>query len=508
MLSELARRLWTLGRVGWAARLVARARGQQDRSIARQALVARLGEARGLAMKAGQLAAALSAADDLRPLTTGVEPRPLEQMLPALGRHLDRPWREVFAEIEPEGRAASLGQVHRARLHNGAVVALKIRYPKIERAVAAELLLAGLVPGAGPVRRFGFDLGAYRRLLSETLSRELDYRSEALRQERFRLRTAVPGLVVPQIVPLASGPGLLVQSWEDGVHLTEAAGWPRVERVAIARTLLATFFVSLFANGEVHADPHEGNLLFRRVGARPEVVLLDFGCTLELAPSRCQALLKLVLALREGTELDLLPTLTAVGFDPDKLEALSPKLPALCALLFEPFLLERPLAASEWRLGARLDSLLGELRWSFRAAGHADLVLLMRAFFGLISHLERLGVALPWWSVLEATLGPEPLAAARAFAPPAAPREGRSSALARLLRVRITEGDQELIGLALPALEVLHLESSVPPPVRDQLRASGIDLAALVERVVAGGIAPQEVFLLDEGNRRYRVWLE
>ncbi|MFN7962276.1 MAG: AarF/UbiB family protein [Thermoanaerobaculia bacterium] len=502
------------GRLGILARLAAhglrRRHGstESERERAWQAIAGLFRDARGITMKVGQvLLGDRPGAEVVRS-----EPLPLAAIRPALEAELGSRLSHSFRRFDESRAAASLGQVHAAELLDGSRVAVKVRYPGIERAVRRELRLAGLLPGVGPLRRFGFDLDRYRRLLAEDLARELDYRSEAERQLRFYHQLAVPGLVVPRPFPSLSRPGLLVQSWEDGEPLSSARGWPRLERAELARILVRTLLASLFQLGEVHGDPNPGNYLFRRgENARPEVVLLDYGCTLELESPRRLALLQLLLALREGGSIDLLACLGAIGFDLAKLAPLADRLPEICQALFEPFLLDRPFDPSRWRLAERLGELLGELRWWFRAAGPADSVFLLRAFQGLAQQLEALDVPLAWWPMLTAVVPEETLAEARRLelpTPAGITEPPRLECLARFLRVVIQDQGEELLALCLPAVEVAHLEELVPPAVAESLAGRGVRLGELVRRVLAGGVRPQELIALEDGTRTYQVWLE
>jgi hypothetical protein len=515
-LPALLSRLGLTLRLAWAGRRLRRGRDDAERARAREALAALFRDARGLTMKIGQFTTTVSLEGPEDQQVVHAEPLPLAALLPHLERALGRPCPAVFRRLDEAAAAASLGQVHRAELLDGRVVAVKIRYPDIADAVAAELAFAGLVPGVGPIRRFGMNLDAYRRLLSENMARELDFRSEAERQSRLRSALAVPGLVVPEVLLELCRDRVMVSAWVDGERLEAARTWPQRERVQLARTLLATLFASLFRVGEVHADPNPGNYLFARPsepGAAPTVTLLDFGCTLGVDEPRRLALLQLLLACREASSLDPLAAFAAMGFEPEKLLPIADKLPALCQVLFEPFLLDRPFVSARWQLGERVGALLGELRWWFRAAGPPDLVLLLRAFQGLATQLEALGAPLPWWPVLRATLGDDALATARAFVPPPLPPDlaaGASSlaSLARVLKVAIVEGQEELLALGMPASEVAHLEEHIPGLVQQHLAKKGIAIAPIVERILAQGIRPQEVFRLDEEGRTYRVWLE
>ena len=106
----------------------------------------------------------------------------------------------------------------------------------------AELKLAGLLPGVGPVKKWGFDFGGYKTALRDNIERELDYRSEASRQARFHDQVRVPGLVIRRVREELTRPTLLVQDWQ-----------------AVGRVLLSSLLASLFEAGEVHGDPYPGN---------------------------------------------------------------------------------------------------------------------------------------------------------------------------------------------------------------------------------------------------------
>lgn len=500
-------RAGSLGRIAWTLRGLRRAEDEATRSKAREALARHLGAAGGLPMKAGQFLAGFDADGPMRTLVTGVPPRPWTELAPYVSRSLGRPLEEVFAQVDPEGLTASLGQVHRARLHDGNEVAVKVQLPGIRDAVSAELRLAGLVPGVGPARRWGIDLDGYKTMLRETLDRELDYRGESERQHRLGQHLSVPGLVVPKVHREWCAPTLLVQDWEPGEPLAVARGWPRGDRLELGRILLETTLRGLFVAGELHADPHEGNLRVRRTDSRPEVVLYDFGCTLTLSPGRRRALLKLLASVRDRDASAVRPCLEACGFDGDKLAHLDDTLPELVGILLEPFTQSGAFDVGTWDVSARTSQLLGELRWWFRSAGPPDLLLLMRALHGLARQLQLLEATLPWWALLERVVGEEAMADARRWQPdalrPAPPR-----LQSRLLRVSIHDGAQESLALALPAHEAFDLPRAMPETVLEKLAAHGIDLDALSRRIRETSAAPQDVLRLDDDERSYRVWLE
>lgn len=503
-----------LARMAAAARKVAKAQTEPDRETARRALAALMADARGIPMKIGQFLAAQSGSEAFDLLVRGSEVRSLKEMLSVLEAGLQRNVEEVFATVDESTAAGSLGQVHHARLADNREVAVKIRYPEIAEAVGAELRLLGLVPGLGPAKQWGFEIDSYKRELNENMSRELDYVTEAQQQLQFRKSVTVEGLVVPGIHEELCGEGVLVQSWESGLPLETARGWSVEDRRKVMTILMATFFKSLFCAGLVHCDPNLGNVSVRRDElGNPEVVLFDYGCVVEVPRSRRLALLKLILATIENDETDPLACFVEMGFDLKKLSAISEPLPALCRILFEPFLQSEPYSTKYWAMNSRVNKLLGDLRWWFRSAGPADQFLLMRAFSGLVAHLETVQIIVPWRKVLFEAVDAQTLEEARNFTPSPVPdairREAtRVNAVADYLKVKVTQGGKDVVSVAMPAGQVIELETIVPEDVLEKITQSGIDLEAIRKEACARGIVPMELFEFASDTREYRVWLE
>jgi len=507
------KRAYGLMQVAKAARNVRRSENA-DREIAKRALVNLLSNSRGIPMKIGQFLSDGSEGDAFSALVHGIDPMPLCDMVPTLEESLGCSWEDVFQDVEESTAAASLGQVHRATLLDGTVTAVKIRYPDIVDAVRAELKLAGLLPGMGPARRWGFDVDSYKKALNDNMDRELDYAFEAEEQERFRTGMTIPGLNVPTVNRSLSTSSVLVQSFESGVRLGHASEWSIEERRSVATTLIKTFFTSLFVTGHVHCDPHEGNMLIKRNPSKsPEVVLLDFGCMVRIDDSERLALLKMILGCMEKDDTNLLSCFSEVGFDVEKLDSIADTLPALCRVIFEPFLNDGPFSTKMWNLNMRTEQLLGESKWWFRSAGPASLFLLMRAFSGLVSHLETLKITVSWKDALREVVTPNLAEEARSYVPS---RVSLSSlrvipnfeSIATHLKVLVTEGKKQIVHVTMPAGQVSVLPEIVPEDVAEKIETSGIDLKSLSEETCRNGIVPGELFSLDVSDRQYRVWLE
>ncbi|MGZ5601653.1 MAG: ABC1 kinase family protein [Methylobacter sp.] len=512
---ETVKRALQFFRIGLAAKKLQRIQDETERLLAKRALAGLFADARGITMKVGQLFAGNDGTTPFQELVEGIEPLPLKAMIPLLEAELGQSYKKVFRSIEPAIAAASLGQVHLAVLKNGDKVAVKIRYPDISDAVDAELRLVGLMPGVGPVNRWGFDLEAYKKSLRDNMHRELDYCSEAQRQDYFGRTVQVPGLKVPSVYSDLCSERVLVQIRAEGVLIDKASCWSEQDRRAIGQSLMMTLFKSLFVAGEVHGDPHPGNVFYSHDdNGQPLVTLLDYGCTITITEQRRLALLKLIIGCRDRNPTNPMDCFSALGFDSKKLSYISGALPALCQSLFRPFLVNHAFDPEQWQLGQAVNDLLGDYRWWFRSAGPSDLFLLMRVFQGLIQQLQQLDVNLPWWAVLQQAVGPELIQHAIAYELPVIEHEPTAKALsfdqqASGLCVRVTENGEQRVSIKMPAEAVLDLERLIPEDVLARIMDSGtIDLKQLGESIRANGIIPQQLFVYEDIEKTYRVWLE
>jgi predicted unusual protein kinase regulating ubiquinone biosynthesis (AarF/ABC1/UbiB family) len=252
----------------------------------------------GLFIKVGQLISVMANLlpdafrKELETLQDSVPPRPFDAMKSRLCEELGgRSTEEVFAEFDPHPVAsASIGQVHKARLHTGERVAVKIQYPGIEAIVALDL---------GALRRIFAVLGRmlpdwgwsviYSEIREMVLS-ELDYRQEA---EAMRIVAAnfvaQKTVRIPKVIGDLCTSRILVTEWIDGSKVSDlpaitAAG---IDRTAAARRCIEAYCKQIFDDGIYHADPHPGNLLLipeTNPGEGPTVVFLDFGATARISP--------------------------------------------------------------------------------------------------------------------------------------------------------------------------------------------------------------------------------
>jgi predicted unusual protein kinase regulating ubiquinone biosynthesis (AarF/ABC1/UbiB family) len=224
---------------------------------------------------------------------------------------------KAFAHFDevPLG-SASLAQVHRATLRDGRMVAVKVQRPGIVDVVRADLdALAGLAGKAdrmtdlGRRVRFSDWVHEFRR----TLLAELDYRAEAENLERFGEHFRdYPELYVPAPLWDLTATRVLTMELVAGTKVTELSGLRRTEQsmVNLASALMRGYLDQVFVHGEIHADPHPGNLLVTDDG---RLALFDLGMIAHVPPKLRERLLKLLFAAVDGRGDEVANEAIAIG---------------------------------------------------------------------------------------------------------------------------------------------------------------------------------------------------
>jgi predicted unusual protein kinase regulating ubiquinone biosynthesis (AarF/ABC1/UbiB family) len=241
---------------------------------------------------------------------------------------------EIFAFFSPwPVAAASLGQVHLARLADGTELAVKVQYPGVSDAVRADLANTNLI--ASIIRAGLALLGPEapkvdpNMLVEEIRDRivdELDYTLEAASQQEFyQLYEGHPFIRIPAVYTDFSTSRVLTSEYIRGMRWAEATTAGDAIRSRWGETIFRFVFASLHRHGIFNADPHPGNYLFHEDGT---VTFLDFGCVKRFNATRVSAMSALVDAalacnasdvLRAFINVGLLSDADAEGVDPDRL---------------------------------------------------------------------------------------------------------------------------------------------------------------------------------------------
>jgi ubiquinone biosynthesis protein len=242
-----------------------------------------------------------------------VAPVPFEALLPELTRSLGRSPFEVFRDIDTRAYgAASIAQVHRAKLQHGTPVVLKVRRPGVLETIEADLRLqrrvSELIESEIPEAR-RYHPGEIAAQFARSLEREADFGTETRNIERFAKNFAGdPHIVIPRIYPEWTSDVLLVQEHVEGIPATapEAVVAAGLDRKVLAARGVDAFLKMILIDGFFHADPHPGNV-FYVPGNR--IVIIDFGMVGRLSPQRRTQVIDLLGGLARMAEEPMLEVL-------------------------------------------------------------------------------------------------------------------------------------------------------------------------------------------------------
>jgi len=253
-----------------------------------------------------------------------VPAEPFDVVREAVESELGRPLHEVFASFDRRPiAAASIAQVHGARLRTGEDVVVKVQRPDIARLVRQDIeALAWLAPhmiGRIPVAALA-NPPALVELFAETIVEELDFRLEAqnmLDIANVLAETGQRATVVPRPHPELVTRRILVMerldgfAWDDVDAMREVG----VDTEAVLHAGLVSFMEGAMLFGVFHGDLHGGNLMVRPDG---RTVLMDFGITGRLDETKRMAFLMLLVGATSGDTMTQLGALRDLGaFPPD-----------------------------------------------------------------------------------------------------------------------------------------------------------------------------------------------
>ena len=492
--------------LGLARDLVQIRSGWDGSDNARDRAATRLATLRGIPQKIGQIYSLVGGEEGTRafyPLFASeirIPRRQLRQRLQGLwGEDLD----SLFQDLANRGLAGSIGAVFQGTLVSGERVAVKLLHRHVEKEIRTDMRWLKWLPSPR-VDGIRQDLSALGEHVQEKFAQEtnLSYEQANLKDAS---RWGLPGLVVPRPYDSLCRKEVLVTSWEEGDSFADVcANWGTRERRALAELLLRFFLEGLFERKRIQADWNPGNFCFRRGEGNVQMVVFDLACQYEPEQGQELALLKLILMCRENRECPL-AAFQAAGFDSTLLQPMRHLLPAMAALLFEPFLMDRPYNLEGWRLSDRMQQLLGNLRWNFRMAAPPSLLFLMRAFTGLCYFLRKLQIKVNWSRALSPVLDSRKKDLEN-FALPEV-LQSAFSGLASALKIKVIRNLETRVEMTLPPNAIDSLHEFLDAGLQERIRQRDINISEIIASVRKNGYRPQQLFHLADANEQIHVEL-
>jgi predicted unusual protein kinase regulating ubiquinone biosynthesis (AarF/ABC1/UbiB family) len=294
---------------------------------AAEQIVAALGRMKGAAMKVGQVMSfldvgvipeeyrdefqrKLAALRDAAPSVT------FKDMRKVIEEELGEVVEDVFDEFDEEPiAAASIGQVYRAKLPDGRVVAVKVQYPGVAAAVRADMQNLGMILRVAKRIAPGLDPQAIGKEINERVHEELDYEIEAQNQRALaRIFRGHPFIVIPRVVTSLSRERVMVSEFVRGTGFEELKGYSQEQRERIGEIIFRFYFGCLYRHHQFSGDPHPGNSMLLEDG---RMAFFDFGLFKRMPPGSVELEIAVARAVIEEDVDAIMRLGTDVGFFPD-----------------------------------------------------------------------------------------------------------------------------------------------------------------------------------------------
>jgi predicted unusual protein kinase regulating ubiquinone biosynthesis (AarF/ABC1/UbiB family) len=377
-------------------------------------IVTVLASLRGAAMKIGQMASFLDVdfipaeyrdvyQEKLAALRDAAPPMTWKQVK----RVLEEEWEgdrveDLFEDFEQDtAAAASIGQVHRATLADGRVVAVKVQYPEIADALEADLGTAAIIGRLGKAIAPGVDPDLIVAEVRERVMEELDYELEAQNQRLFaRAHRGHPFAYVPDVVTSLSRRRVLVSEWVDGEGFAQILERPAAERGDVAEKINRFFFGGVNYMGRFNADPHPGNYMLLDDG---RMAFIDFGTVKAVDTERMRAAVRVFEAAKAGDDEELVRIVAEMGYVRDgarpdvELMAASFRGPRRWLVTDEEITIDRAFMA---RIIANQSQINGaSLRLARQISLPPDDLMLQRMELGVLAVVAQLGATRNWYRI-------------------------------------------------------------------------------------------------------------
>ena len=381
-----------------------------------------LGDLKGGAMKMGQALSIFESMlpeeiaapyrDQLTRLQDSAPPMPASTVNSVLARELGPGWRKKLVEFDEDpAAAASIGQVHRGRWHDGREVAVKLQYPGAGEALRADLKQMGRLARMFGTLVPGVDVKPLAKELQERVEEELDYRLEAEAQAAFaEAFRGDPDFTVPDV--LAHTERLLVSEWvESRASLARLIAEGTAEERSHYGALYVRFlFEGPNRVGMLHADPHPGNfrLLPGPDGGLGGLAVVDFGAVAHLPEGRLPEAIGTLLRIAMYDDYaDVLAGLRDEGFVRPNIKVDTDELRAYLNPFIEPARQETFTFNRDWM--REQFQRVQDLRQPgssvvLRLNLPPSYLLIHRVWVGCIGVLCQLGAELPFRAILEESL--------------------------------------------------------------------------------------------------------
>ncbi len=370
-----------------------------------------LGNLKGPLMKVGQILATIPEAlppeyaKDFQALQSNAPPMGWPFVKRRMKSELGTDWEGKFKSFDHESSAAaSLGQVHKAIMHDGTDVACKLQYPDMASAIIADLNQLKIIFSIYETYDKSIQTKHIHEELTARLHEELDYALESRHSKMYEwMLRDEPNVHVPKIIDDLSTSRLLTSTWLEGDKILNYVDSSADTRNTLAMNMFRAWYVPLYCYGIIHGDPHLGNYSVRK---DLSINLLDFGCIRVFPPKFVGGVIDLYHSLMNNDIAGSVHAYETWGFknlSKDQIETLN----IWARFLYAPLMEDRVRPIGEVSNGIYGREIAQKVHEKLRASSKTDgsvsipreFVFMDRAALGLGSVFLHLKAEVNWYRV-------------------------------------------------------------------------------------------------------------
>ena len=366
-----------------------------------------LGNLKGPLMKVAQLSATIpdllpeEYARKLAELQSNAPPMSWVFVKRRMKSELGDDWEKNFSQFDKEASfAASLGQVHKAKLKKNEIVACKLQYPDMSSAVEADLNQLKIIFKIYSSYNKSIQIREIYKEIEARLKEELDYKLEHKHSKIFKyIHKNNTFIKIPKVYKNISTKRLLVMEFLDGKKLINFKNSPQKTRNDLAKKLFMAWYFPFYKYGIIHGDPHLGNY---SVDKKNNINLFDYGCVRIFPAKFVKGVIDLYFALKEDDKKKIKLAYEAWGFK-DIDDKLMNVLNKWALFLYDPILKNEIRKIQDSDSGIYGAKIASEVHKELRKYGGVkpprEFVFMDRAAVGLGSIFIHLKAEINWYKL-------------------------------------------------------------------------------------------------------------
>ena len=366
-----------------------------------------LGNLKGPLMKVAQLSATIpdllpeEYARKLAELQSNAPPMSWVFVKRRMKAELGDNWENYFSSFDKEASfAASLGQVHKAKLKNNQIVACKLQYPDMSSAVEADLNQLKIIFKIYSSYNKSIQIREIYKEIEARLKEELNYKLEHRHLKIFEYMHKKNSFIkIPKVYKNISTQRLLVMEFLDGKKLIEYKNSSQKIRNELAKNLFMAWYFPFYKYGIIHGDPHLGNY---SVNKDNNINLFDYGCVRIFPAKFVKGVIDLYFALKEKNDQKIKLAYKAWGFN-DIDDGLMNVLNKWALFLYDPILKNEVRRIQDSDSGIYGAKIANEVHKELKKYGGVkpprEFVFMDRAAVGLGSIFIHLRAEINWYKL-------------------------------------------------------------------------------------------------------------